>query len=84
VGEKWQVMGWNMVRMATDCGAELNPLEYVYVARRWFSCFWGPLFARGRSFGFSFGRNSGVLIGGDPHQNSVVQVIWFLRRINRI
>jgi hypothetical protein len=29
------------------------------------------------------GRNSGVLIGGEPHQNSVFRVIWVLRRINR-
>jgi hypothetical protein len=28
-------------------------------------------------------RNSGVVIGGKPHQNSVFRVIWFLRRINR-
>jgi hypothetical protein len=44
VGEKWQVMGWNMVRMATDCGAKLNPLEYVYVARRLLPCFWALCF----------------------------------------
>lgn len=28
-GEKWQTMGWNMVRMATHCEEYFNPLEYV-------------------------------------------------------